>query len=79
MRINPKEPKATDRDRFVLSNRHVGFRLYTVLALKGYFPMEDLVTLRYIDSRLRGHLNMDMTLGIDMSTSSLKQGTYIAA
>lgn len=79
IRVNPKKPKALDRDRFVLSKGHVAPALYAVLALKGFFPVEDLVTLRKIDSHLQGHPNMNTTPGIDMSTGSLGQGISAAA
>ena len=79
IRVNPKEPKAPERDRFVLSKGHVAPALYAVLALKGYFPAEDLLTLRKIDSHLQGHPNMNTTPGVDMSTGSLGQGISAAA
>lgn len=75
---NPSNPKDFDRDRFVLSKGHVAPALYATLALKGYFPVEDLVTLRKIDSHLQGHPNMNMTPGVDMSTGSLGQGISAA-
>lgn len=79
IRVNPKEPKNPDRDRFVLSKGHVAPALYATLALKGFFPVEDLLTLRKIGSHLRGHPNMNTTSGIDMSTGSLGQGISAAA
>lgn len=79
LRIDPKNPKDPERDRFVLSKGHVAPGLYATLALKGYFPVEDLVTLRRIGSHLQGHPNMNMTPGIDMSTGSLGQGISAAA
>lgn len=79
IRVNPKEPRDPDRDRFVLSKGHVVPALYTALALKGFFPVEDLLTLRKADSYLQGHPNMNMTPGIDMSTGSLGQGISAAA
>ncbi|MCI8891991.1 MAG: transketolase [Eubacterium sp.] len=79
IRVNPKEPRDPDRDRFVLSKGHVVPALYTTLALKGFFPVEDLLTLRKADSYLQGHPNMNMTPGIDMSTGSLGQGISAAA
>ena len=74
MRVNPQDPKAEDRDRFVLSKGHCAPGLYSVLAQCGYFPEEDLVTLRQLGSHLQGHPNMNMTPGIDFSTGSLGQG-----
>ena len=78
MRVDPKNPKAEDRDRFVLSKGHCAPGLYSALALKGYFPVEDLPTLRHIDSYLQGHPNMNTVPGIDMSTGSLGQGISAA-
>ena len=78
MRVEPKNPKAEDRDRFVLSKGHCAPGLYSALALKGYFPVEDLPTLRHIDSYLQGHPNMNTVPGIDMSTGSLGQGISAA-
>ena len=65
--------KAENRDRFVLSKGHCAPGLYSALALKGFFPFEDLKTLRHIDSYLQGHPNMNTVPGIDMSTGSLGQ------
>lgn len=79
MRYNPKEPKWEDRDRFVLSKGHCAPGLYAALAYKGFFPVEDLKTLRHIDSYLQGHPNMNTVPGIDMSTGSLGQGVSAAA
>lgn len=79
IRVNPKEPGNPERDRFVLSKGHVVPALYSVLALKGFFPVEDLLTLRRISSHLQGHPNMNTTPGIDMSTGSLGQGVSVAA
>lgn len=79
IKVNPEVPKNPDRDRFVLSKGHVAPALYSVLALKGFFPVEDLLTLRKIDSHLQGHPNMNTTPGIDMSTGSLGQGISAAA
>ncbi len=79
MRYNPKEPKWEDRDRFVLSKGHCAPGLYSALAYKGFFPVEDLKTLRHIDSYLQGHPNMNTVPGIDMSTGSLGQGVSAAA
>ena len=74
MNIDPKNPKADNRDRFVLSKGHTAPGLYSALALRGFFPVEDLPTLRHIDSYLQGHPNMNMVPGVDMSTGSLGQG-----
>ncbi|MBR3311356.1 MAG: transketolase [Solobacterium sp.] len=79
MRIRPEEPDWEDRDRFVLSKGHAAPAVYAALALKGFFPMEDLQTLRHIGSHLQGHPNMNLTKGIDMSTGSLGQGLSCAA
>ena len=78
MRVNPKEPKWDDRDRLVLSKGHCAPGLYAALAYKGFFPVEDLKTLRHIDSYLQGHPNMNTVPGIDMSTGSLGQGIRVA-
>ncbi|MGN1420698.1 MAG: transketolase [Eubacterium sp.] len=78
MKIDPKNPKWEDRDRFVLSKGHCAPGLYSALAYKGYFPVEDLPTLRHIDSYLQGHPNMNTVPGIDMSTGSLGQGISAA-
>ncbi len=77
-RIDPKNPKKADRDRFVLSKGHCAPGLYSALAYRGYFPVEDLPTLRHIDSYLQGHPNMNTVPGIDMSTGSLGQGISTA-
>ena len=79
MRIDPADPRREDRDRFVLSKGHAAPALYSVLAHRGYFPTEELATLRKIGSRLQGHPNMNMTPGVDMSTGSLGQGVSAAA
>ena len=79
IRVDPKNPKSEDRDRFVLSKGHVAPGLYSVLARTGFFPVEELLTLRKLDSRLQGHPNMNMTPGVDMSTGSLGQGISTAA
>ena len=79
MKVDPKNPKWEDRDRFVLSKGHTVPGLYAVLAQKGFFPEEDLVTLRQIGSHLQGHPNMNLTPGIDMSTGSLGQGVSAAS
>ncbi len=78
MNIDPKNPKWEDRDRFVLSKGHTAPGLYSALALRGYFPVEDLPTLRHIDSYLQGHPNMNSVPGVDMSTGSLGQGISAA-
>ena len=78
MNIDPKNPKKADRDRFVLSKGHTAPGLYSTLAHKGYFPVEDLVTLRHIGSYLQGHPDMKHTPGIDMSSGSLGQGISAA-
>lgn len=78
MRVDPKNPKDKNRDRFVLSKGHCAPGLYSALAYKGYFPVEDLPTLRHIDSYLQGHPNMNTVPGIDMSTGSLGQGISTA-
>lgn len=79
MRIDPKKPRLASRDRFVLSKGHTAPGLYSTLANRGYFPVEDLTTLRNIDSYLQGHPNMNSVPGIDMSTGSLGQGLSAAA
>ena len=78
MSIDPKEPKKPDRDRFVLSKGHAAPALYATLAERGFFPVEDLKTLRKIGSYLQGHPNMNDTPGVDMSTGSLGQGISAA-
>ena len=78
MNIDPKNPKWADRDRFVLSKGHTTPGLYSALALRGYFPVEDLPTFRHIDSYLQGHPNMNTVPGVDMSTGSLGQGVSVA-
>jgi len=79
MNVDPKNPKWADRDRFVLSKGHTAPGLYAALAHKGFFPVEDLPTLRHIGSYLQGHPNMNETPGVDMSTGSLGQGISAAA
>ena len=79
MNVDPKNPKWADRDRFVLSKGHTAPGLYAALALRGFFPEEDLLTLRHIGSHLQGHPNMNETPGVDMSTGSLGQGVSAAA
>ena len=78
MNVDPKNPKMADRDRFVLSKGHVAPALYSVLAHKGYFPVEDLVTLRHTGSYLQGHPDMKHIPGVDMSSGSLGQGISAA-
>ena len=74
LNVDPKNPKWEDRDRFVLSKGHVAPGLYTTLAEKGFFPKEDLVTLRHTGSYLQGHPDMKHIPGVDMSSGSLGQG-----
>lgn len=78
MNIDPKEPKKKDRDRFVLSKGHTAPGLYATLAHRGYFPVEELKTLRKIGSFLQGHPDMKHTPGVDMSSGSLGQGISAA-
>ena len=78
MNIDPKNPKWEDRDRFVLSKGHTTPGLYSVLANRGFFPVEDLPTFRHIDSYLQGYPNMNTVPGVDMSTGSLGQGISVA-
>ena len=78
MNIDPKNPKMADRDRFVLSKGHTAPGLYSALANRGYFPVEDLKTLRHLGSYLQGHPCMQETPGVDMSTGSLGQGISAA-
>lgn len=78
MRVDPKNPKWEDRDRFVLSKGHAAPALYATLALKGFFPTEDIKTLRKADSYLQGHPSMKCVPGVDMSTGSLGQGISTA-
>ena len=79
LNVDPADPKNPDRDRFVLSKGHTAPGLYSVLANRGFFPVEDLPTLRHIDSYLQGHPNMNTVPGVDMSTGSLGQGISCAA
>ena len=74
MNVDPADPAKADRDRLVLSKGHAAPALYAVLAQRGFFPTEELETLRHIGSRLQGHPNMNDTPGVDMSTGSLGQG-----
>lgn len=78
MNIDPSEPKKADRDRLVLSKGHAAPALYAALAERGFFPVEDLKTLRKIGSYLQGHPNMNTVPGVDMSTGSLGQGVSAA-
>ena len=78
MKVNQKNPKDENRDRFVLSKGHCAPGLYATLALKGYFPMEELKKLRHIGAMLQGHPDMKGTPGVDMSTGSLGQGVSAA-
>ena len=75
---NPKNPKMADRDRFVLSKGHTAPGLYAALAERGFFPKEDLVTLRHTGSYLQGHPDMKHIPGVDMSSGSLGQGLSVA-
>jgi len=74
LRIDPKNPTWPDRDRYVLSKGHSCITLYTVLALRGYFPLEEVFTFDAIDSRMQGHPDMTKTPGIDMASGSLGTG-----
>jgi len=78
MNVDPKDPRNEDRDRLVLSKGHTAPALYSVLALKGFFPVDELKTLRKPGSILQGHPSMKMTPGVDMSTGSLGQGISVA-
>ena len=78
MNVDPKDPKKADRDRFVLSKGHTAPGLYSTLAQKGFFPKEDLVTLRHTGSYLQGHPDMKHIPGVDMSSGSLGQGISAA-
>ena len=79
IRIDPKNPHDPNRDRFVLSKGHIAPGLYATLANRGFFPVDELLTLRHLGSRLQGHPNMNLTPGVDMSTGSLGQGISAAA
>jgi len=74
LNIRPEEPDWPDRDRFVLSKGHSSIALYAILAMRGYFPVEELLTFDSIDSRLQGHPDMTVTPGVDMSSGSLGLG-----
>ena len=78
LNVDPKNPQWEDRDRFVLSKGHCAPALYAALAHRGFFPVEDLVTLRKVGSYLQGHPNMNSVPGVDMSTGSLGQGISTA-
>ena len=78
MNVDPKDPEKADRDRFVLSKGHTAPGLYSALAQKGYFPVEDLETLRHLGSYLQGHPDMKHIPGVDMSSGSLGQGISAA-
>ena len=78
LNVDPANPKWEDRDRFVLSKGHTAPGLYAALALRGFFPVEDLLTLRKVGSYLQGHPNMNSVPGVDMSTGSLGQGVSTA-
>jgi len=78
LRIDPDHPREPDRDRFVLSKGHCSIGLYSVLALRGYFPVGELATFDQGDSRLQGHPDMLLTPGVDASTGSLGQGLSAA-
>ncbi len=78
MNIDPKDPGNPDRDRFVLSKGHTAPGLYSVMAQRGYFPVEELTTLRKLGSRLQGHPSMQYLPGLDMSSGSLGQGISVA-
>ncbi len=77
LRVDPKNPRWEDRDRFVLSKGHAAPAYYAVLAMKGFFPKEELYTLRKVNSRLQGHPSL-ITPGVDMATGSLGQGLSAA-
>lgn len=79
LNIDPAEPARQGRDRFILSKGHSAIGLYAVLALRGYFPVEELSTFDHGDSRLQGHPDMLLTPGIDVSTGSLGQGLSVGA
>jgi transketolase len=79
MNIDPSKPDWYKRDRFVLSKGHASIGLYTILAMRGYFPLEELATFDRIDSRMQAHPDMNMTPGVDMSSGSLGQGISVAA
>lgn len=78
MHVDPQNPRWDDRDRFVLSKGHAAPALYAALALKGFFPIDELKTLRHTGAMLQGHPNMNLTPGVDMCTGSLGQGISCA-
>ena len=78
MHVDPKDPKNAGRDRFVMSKGHCSPALYPVLALRGFFPVEDLKMFRRIDGHMSGHVEMKYVPGVDMSTGSLGQGISVA-
>ena len=78
LNVNPADPRWADRDRFVLSKGHCAPALYGALVERGFFPEEEILTLRHIGSHLQGHPNMNLTPGVDMSTGSLGQGVSAA-
>ena len=78
LNVDPKDPKKADRDRFVLSKGHTAPGLYAALAEKGFFPKEDMITLRHTGSYLQGHPDMKCIPGVDMSSGSLGQGVSAA-
>lgn len=78
MKVDPADPQWPGRDRFILSKGHAGPALFSVLAERGFFPREELLTFRKIDSRLQGHPDMRKTPGVEMSTGSLGQGFSVA-
>jgi transketolase len=78
MRINPRDPRGLERDRFILSKGHASALLYAILAEKGYFPVEQLATFRKPWSNLAGHPDMNRVPGVDMTTGSLGQGLSVA-
>ncbi len=78
MRVDPKDPKNPDRDRFVMSKGHCSPAVYPVLALRGFFPVENLKMFRRIDGHMSGHVEMKYNPGVDMSTGSLGQGISVA-
>ena len=78
MKVDPANPKWADRDRFVLSKGHAAPALYATLARRGFFPFEDMLTLRHVDSILQGHPDMKHIPGVDMSSGSLGQGISAA-
>lgn len=79
LNISPEQPQDPDRDRFILSKGHSAIGLYSVLALRGFFPEEELATFDHGDSRLQGHPDMLLTPGVDASTGSLGQGLAFGA